>query len=129
MLPPVFQILKASAAVKAIVGTNPPRIYRHGRAPQDATRPYVTWQVVSGVPENHLSDTPPVDRMSVQVDCWHPSDAGIEDLASAVRDAGEAAGHCTGVIVDERDAETKLYRLSLQFDFFTDRVEQEASSM
>jgi hypothetical protein len=33
MFPPVFQTLKASDAVKAILGTNPPRRYRHGNSP------------------------------------------------------------------------------------------------
>lgn len=124
MLPPVFQALKASAAVKAIVGTNPPRIYRHGIAPQDVTRPYITWQVIAGAPENHLSGTPPTDRMPVQVDCWHATDTGVESLARAARDAIEPTAHCTGgPIVDERDAETRLYRIALQFDFWVDRDE------
>ena len=129
MLPAVFQTLKASAAVKAIVGTNPPRIYRHGTAPQDTTKPYITWQLIAGTPENHLSGTPPVDRMTVQVDCWHPTDAGIEQLALVARDACELAAHCTSMIIDERDAETKLYRIGLQFDFWTDREEIPVSSI
>lgn len=126
MLPAVFQMLKASTAVKAIVGTNPPRIYRHGSAPQrpdnlPLSDPYITWQIISGVPENNLSDLPPVDRMSVQVDCWHQTDAGVDTLATAVRDALEPHGHMTGVIVDLQEFETQLYRMGMQFDFFTDR--------
>jgi hypothetical protein len=118
MLPPVFQTLKASAAVKAIVGTNPPRIYRHGTAPQNGDKPYITWQLVSGVPENNLSDPPPVDRQSVQVDCWHQTDAGIEVLADAVRDAIEPVAHMTSAFNDSRETETKLFRIGLNFDFF-----------
>lgn len=118
MLPPVFQTLKASSAVKAIVGTNPPRIYRHGSAPQDVSRPYITWTLVSSVPENNLSDPPPTDRQTVQVDCWHPEDAGIDELATAVRDAIEPIAHMTSTLFDEQEPETKLYRIGLQFDFF-----------
>lgn len=118
MLPPVFQTLKASTAVKNIVGQNPPRIYRHGEAPQNVERPYISWQLISGVPENNLSDPPPADRQSVQVDCWHQTDAGIETLAEAVRDAIEPVAHMTQVSVDERDEETRLYRISMDFDFF-----------
>ena len=92
MFPPVFQTLKAAQAVKDIVGTNPPRIFRHGRAPQDNTRPYVTW-LVFGTPENQLSGTPPVDRVSVQVDAWHQTDAGVVLLAEAIRDAIEPHAH------------------------------------
>lgn len=118
MLPPVFQTLKASAAVKDIVGTNPPRIYRHGAAPQNTDKPYITWQLISGVPENNLSDLPPVDRQSVQVDCWHQTDSGIETLADAVRDAIEPVAHMTAAITDLREPETRIFRISLAFDFF-----------
>lgn len=118
MLPAVFQALKASSAVKAIVGTNPPRVYRHGQAPQDTDKPYVTWFLVAGVPENNLSDPPPVDRASVQVDCWHQTDSGVEALATAVRDALELVGVVTNYIVDQREPETKLFRMSLQADIF-----------
>jgi len=121
ILPPVFQALKASTAVKNIVGTNPPRIYRHGVAPQDVTKPYVTWFVVTGVPENHLSGTPTTDRISVQVDCWHQTDQGVDTLAEAVRDAAEPSAHMTGIIINEREAETKLYRIAMQFDWFWPR--------
>jgi hypothetical protein len=123
MLPPVFQALKASDAVKAIVGSQSPRIYRHGRVPDaDPERPilepYVTWFLVSGVPENNLSDPPPCDRATVQVDCWHRTDAGVDLLATAVRDALEQIGVMTGTVADEFEAETKLYRMSLQVDIF-----------
>lgn len=121
MLPPVFQTLKASADVKAIVGTNPPRVYRHGNAPQDTTRPYIAWGLVFGDPQNNLSDLPPGDRMTVQVDCYHPTDSGIEAMAQVVRDAIEPVAHMTGVNVDLREPETKLFRISMTFDFITSR--------
>jgi len=121
MLPPVFTTLRASSAVTNIVGSNPPRVYRHGRAPQDATRPYVTWFVVSAPPENQLSGTPPVDRVSIQVDCWNTDDAEVEALAKAVRDAIEPLAHMTAVLLDDFEAETKLYRIAMQFDWFIDR--------
>lgn len=119
MLPRVFEVLKNAPSVTAIVGT---RVYRHGSAPQDTTRPYVTWQLVAGTPENNLSSTPPIDRMTVQVDCWHQTDAGIEVLATAVRDAIEPVAHMTGMPVNEREQATKLYRIALQFDWFVDRL-------
>jgi len=123
MFPTVFQTLKASEAVKAIVGTNPPRIYRHGNAPQDTAKPYVTWFSVTGTPENNLSDLPPMDRVQIQVDCYHQTDAGIELLAKAVRDAIEPSAHMTGTPFDGREPETKLYRVALTFDWFVGRDE------
>jgi hypothetical protein len=122
MLPPIFQTLKASTDVKAIVGTNPPRIYRFGDAPQVAPgstpQPYVTWFLVAGVPENNLSDPPPVDRDTVQIDCWHSRDADCVLLALAVRAAMEQVCYMTGVIINLRDPETKLYRIGMEFDVF-----------
>lgn len=124
MFPPVFVTLKASQEVKNIVGTNRPRIYRHGVAPQDTARPYITWSVLSGVPENNLSDLPPVDHVAVQIDCWHQTDAGIEALAMAVRDAVEPVAHMTSTAIDLRETETKLYRISIQFDWWLGRLDQ-----
>lgn len=126
MLPGVFQVLKASADVKAIVGTTSPRIYRHGEAPgaivnvQPPATPlaYITWLLVSGVPENNLSDNSPVGRQSVQIDIWHPTDAGIETLFNAVRDAIEPVAHITSYQDFPRDAETRRFRASIDADFF-----------
>ncbi len=130
MLPPVFQTLKASAAVKAIVGTNPPRIYRHGAAPQDTEKPYITWTLAGATPENLLSGLPPIDAMIVQVDCWHTTDAGIELLAAAARDAIEPFAHLTGIPINQRElGGTKLFRISLQFDWWHHRDEIAESSI
>ncbi len=123
MLPPIFQTLKASTDVKAIVGTNPPRIYRHGSAPQrpdglPLTDPYITWFMVVAVPENNLSDPPPTDRQTIQIDCWHQTDAGIVALSDAVRDAIELVAHITGSTNDGREPETKLYRHTHVADFW-----------
>jgi len=118
MLPPVFATLKASAEIKAIVGSNPPRIYRHGAAPQYTDKPYISWLLVSGTPENNLSDRPPTDRQQIQIDAWHQTDSGVEVLARTIRDVIEDVAICTQVILDEQETETKLFRIALQFDWF-----------
>jgi len=125
MLPPVFQTLKASAEVKAIVGTSSPRIFRHGEADPSKVRdangawlPYLTWLLISGVPENNLEDPSPVARQSVQIDGFHPTDAGIEALADAVRDALEPLVHITTVRNPPREQESRLFRFSLDADFW-----------
>jgi len=118
MLPPVYALLTTATAVAAIVST---RVYSHGDAPQDVAQPYVTWQMVSGVPENSLADAPDIDRCTLQVNCWHPTSAGIVTLATAVRAALETAGHVTGVPIDQRDTATKLYWIAIQMDWFYPR--------
>lgn len=121
MLPPVYNTLRASAALVALVDT---RIYRHGQAPQGVAAPYVTWSLITGTPENQLSGTPPVDSMTIQVDCWAngaAGDKGVETLADLVRDAMEPYAHMTGMPVDQRETETKLWRMALQFDWWMSR--------
>lgn len=117
MLPNITTMLKTEE-ITAIVGK---RVYRHGNAPQDSDKPYITWQAYSVVPENNLSDKPPIDRISLQIDCWHLTDSGIEQLATLVRNAMEDHAHMTGVPIDERDNETKLFRMAMQFDVWLDR--------
>ncbi len=122
MLPPVFPILSNDPQV---VGICAKRIYRHGSAPQAVVAPYVTWFVVSGLPENSISETPRVDRYTVQIDCWSDNTGTgsqtVESLATGVRDAIEPLHHMTAVVANERDPETDRYRIGLQFDFWTER--------
>jgi predicted phosphoadenosine phosphosulfate sulfurtransferase len=126
MLPPVYNLLKATATITNVVGTNPPRIYAHGEAPGQVVNPptgnpklaYITWLLVSGVPENNLSDPSPVGRQSVQIDCWHETGAGINSLAEAVRDQLETVTHITSYRNMPRDPETRRYRISIDADFW-----------
>jgi hypothetical protein len=120
MLPPVYATLAADSGATDLLG-DPPRVWRHGEAPQDGTRPYVTWNLVAGVPENTLSEGPGVDRCTIQIDCWSPTSAAVVVLAEAVRDAVEPLAHMTGVVVDERERATKLYHLAMQFDWWLSR--------
>jgi hypothetical protein len=126
MLPPIFQVLRNAANVTAIVGTSPSRIYRHGTAPQAAVAPYITWSVITGTPQNTLSELPMVDACVVQVDCWADNTgngaAQIEDLAVAVRAALEPVAHMTGFGPNGQDFETQRYRMMLQFDYWLDRA-------
>lgn len=128
MLPPVYRTLRDSQAVVRLVGS---RIYRHGSAPQEQARPYLTWFLVSGTPENTLSELPSKDRATIQIDCWcgaSDGDRQVEELATAVRDALEPVCHMTSVPSDGREPATKLWRMTLQFDWFIDRSIPEPTS-
>lgn len=120
MLPAVFLTLQ-TPAVLAIVGGTPVRIFRHGAAPQDTEKPYVTWFEVAGQPYDQLSGTPCGDFDSVQIDCWSKSDTQVEQLASAVRDALDLAGIANRLVVNSREPETRLYRIGLEADYITSR--------
>lgn len=118
MLPPVYRTLHDDAAVKAIVGT---RIYAHGDAPPDTERPYITWQVIVGTPENSLADAPDIDRWVLQINCWHPQEADVETLAKAVRDVVQQHGYVTDMPGNRRDTETKLYWIAIRMDWLLHR--------
>lgn len=117
MFPAVYQTLRTPAVV-AIVDD---RIGRHGEVGQDERRPYITWSIVIGNPHDHLSGPPPSDFTTVDINCWHPTDAGVETLALAVRAALDAALICNRVRVNRRDPDTRLYRVGLEADFITQR--------
>lgn len=118
MFPPVYQTLRANATVLSTVGD---RIGRHSEVPQDTSKPYITWFIVSGQPTDQISGTPDSDFVTVQIDCWSLSDAGIKTLAEAVRDALDTAGHHNRVRVNLREPDTRLYRVGIEADFITQR--------
>jgi len=117
MLPPVESLLMASAPLQALISG---RSYRHGFAPQDVLRPYVTWSVPGGFAENALERVD-ADVFRLQVDCWADSDQSIENVASATRAAIEKAANLTAYIADERNPDTGRYRIGMVFDFIQPR--------
>lgn len=119
MLPLVYPLLNVAPAVTALIGS-PPRVYRHGSAPQNVLKPYVTWSVPGGEVQNSFEGAC-VDVFRVQVDCWSDDDAQVETLAEAVRAAIEPAAHLIAYIADERDPVTQRFRISFTFDFIASR--------
>lgn len=59
-----------SAAVLAVLGTNPTRLWPFGRAPQNEARPYAVHQLVYGTPDNSLSCVPTEDNFGIQIDAY-----------------------------------------------------------
>jgi len=118
MLPPIFEILTTSLTVSGLVGT---RIYRHGSAPQNVLKPYITWFVINGQPEDQLSGAPCSDRDTVQIDIWSEGDAQVAQLALAVRDALDSEGVSNSLIINMREVETRLFRISFQAEFIQSR--------
>lgn len=117
MFPPVYRTIRTTA-VAAIVGN---RIGRHGEVAQDERRPYIVWQIATDNPHDHLSGPPVSDFTTVQIDCYHATDDGVESLAAAVRAALDAALIVNRVTLDHRDPDTRLYRVSIDADFITQR--------
>lgn len=117
----VYQILNTTAVNNIVNG----RIYGFGSAPQNINKPYITWFVVATDPHNQLSGAPCGDTDTVQIDCFiGPNDTDESTcvaLATAVRNALDAAGQANRVIINSREVETKLFRISIQAEFIHNR--------
>ena len=124
MLPNVFPVLN-TPEIQALVG-NPSRIYDFGSAPPEAKAPYITFWNVSGIPHDQLSGAPCSDFDTIQIDIYAgPHDsakAQIRKLATLVRDALDGAGIANRLIIQGRDNETRLFRVSLEADFINNRA-------
>lgn len=68
MFAPIFPLINASPAVKAIIGSNPVRFYQFGMAAEKVVYPYAVWRRVYGSPENYLGDRPGIDTLTLQID-------------------------------------------------------------
>ncbi len=106
MLPPVYRWLRESVALVALVDD---RIYPAGRAPQDVQKPYITWQQVSGVPENYTDDDPDAKASRVQVNCWAAEHTGSVQLAVLADAALRPHGQKQLDLPDEPDPETGTF--------------------
>ena len=118
MLPPIYGVLSMDSGVSGIVGD---RIYPHGSAPQDVSKPYITWQQIAGTPDNNLSDPFDVILSLIQINCWHPVGSGVSELARDVISALESYGHIVGIPIDDRDTETGLYWIAIEIDWWFPR--------
>ncbi len=125
MIPDIYDLLFNTPGMTALLGTGTPpdlfRVFPFDEAPQDTTKPYVTYTVYNGVPENHLNEVPKIDDLGTQVDVWAEKGRDCINLAKAVRDAIEPKNHMTSIGNMFKDPETKLYRIRMDFDFFTPR--------
>lgn len=121
MYPPIFELAAKDAAVRAVLGTTPTRLFLFGLAPEGVSYPYAVWQVVGGSPENYLTNRPDIDNFVIQMDVYGPSANEVRAAAKALRDALEDHAHVTSWRGESRDSETRLYRSSFDMSFFTNR--------
>lgn len=123
----ILALLKASAAVTALVGSGSnARIYAM-TAPQRVTTPYVTYQRISGERWRTMDGPTGMAQPRIQVDAFATTYAGTKALGTAVRQAldgyrGTIGGVRVGgiaIMTDmdlyESDVDPKLYRVSMDF--------------
>lgn len=121
MYAPIFKVCSERAAVTAVLGTSPVRLYLFGEAPQNVVKPYAVWQTISGVPENYINQVPDIDSYSLQVDVYAETASQVRLAAKALRDAIEPKAHITAWRGESKEAETNLFRYSFDVDWFVGR--------
>lgn len=121
MTPKVFQLLTADPALTAVVAN---RVYPYGLAPAASIKPYVTWTVVSGEPENTLSCRPDIDMFIVQFDVFADTAIDAENVAKLIRDSIESDSYVVSYRGSSLEPETKLVRNSFDAQFHTFRADQ-----
>lgn len=124
MLPDVTALLN-KPTVRADVGTNPARIYRHGSAPLGVAAPYITWSG-TGTPDIVLDGPAPVDNCAIRVNVWSANTGAAvtqaEQIAEACRALIEAENYAVTSFGDEGlDQDTQRNRWSLTFTIWNDR--------
>lgn len=121
MQPPIFPVCAADAAVTALLGTEPTRLYPFGEAPQGVAKPYATWQHIGGSPENYINQRPDMDGFSLQVDVYATTVSEVSDVAGALRDAIEVKAHIVRWGKQDTDKETGSRHISFDVDWFVSR--------
>ena len=119
MVPPVFALLSASAAVTALVPAV--RIMGQGYGGESPVLPYITWQTISGLPGSYVEGRPGIDSFRAQIDVWSSTAAQAKQIAALVRDALELEAQCVGILGDDYEPDTKLHRYSFDWAFQTSR--------
>nr|DAW46452.1 MAG TPA: tail component [Caudoviricetes sp.] len=121
MYPPLFKAAAASDQVKALLGSDPVRVYPFGDAAEGTSLPYAVWQVISGNPENFLAGRPDIDRFGTQIDVYAGTAAAARAAAQALLEAFETVAYVTAYNGESRDPDTQNYRYSFDVEWLTRR--------
>lgn len=116
-----FTLLNASNPVKALLGSNPLRVFPAGRAPEETQRPYAVYSIYNGNPENYLNQAPDIDNNGIQVSIYADTYAEMAGCFTAVRDALQNDAHMISYTTPDQDADTNLFSCRMEFDFWDDR--------
>lgn len=121
MNPSLFPLLKDSALVKSLLGSNPLRVYPWGRAPQNVPTPYATYTVYNGNPENYVSNNPDIDNKGTQLNIYGETGDDVEKCFIAIRNVLQNHAHMTNFSTPALDADTNYYSCTMEFDFWDER--------
>ena len=117
MIPNLTAILTGDTATNAIVNGKVFRTFAEGTP----AAPYIVWTIISGVPENNLSDLPDFDDARIQVDCYSGSQSQARQLGDAAQAALESLGYVVFGPIETREEETQLYRRQFDWEIWSAR--------
>jgi hypothetical protein len=112
----------------SLIGT---RFYPAGTTPQNPTKPYCTYQLISSVHTSTMLHGDNLPARRIQIDCWSTSVDQARALAKAIQDLfhyyqrNDISGVQGVMLVDEREPgmepETLLYRVSNDYMVHAER--------
>ena len=117
MLPPVYATLIADPTVSSMTAG---RIWQDVGNPDEGA-PYIVWRLLTATPELTTHRRAPADRCSISVDVFARDEAEREALTAAARNALEPHGHILTIQSLGQDAETRLWRMTFDMDWFIAR--------
>lgn len=123
MFAPLYDTCQADSAVQALLGDSDGelRLYPFNLAPKDAALPYVTWQNVSGLPQNYLADNPDADSFGIQINVWGVTTGEVMDVTQAIRNAIQEVCYIVRWGNQARDAQTLAFGYDFDVDWLTYR--------
>ena len=124
MTAPIFKLLNASDEVKSYLKSRGIlRAYEFGLAPDSPVKPYLVWQDISALPQNHLDYPAKTDHITVQIDIYTADPTQLKLIREVARKALEIDNSCvvTDLRGNMRDPDTKLYRTGFDSNWFVDR--------
>lgn len=124
MTAPIFKLLNASDEVKSYLKSRGIlRAYEFGLAPDSPVKPYLVWQDISALPQNHLDCPAKTDHIAVQIDIYTTDPTQLKPIREVARKALEIDNSCvvTDLRGNMRDPDTKLYRTGFDSNWFVDR--------
>ena len=127
MTAPIFKLLNASEELKPYLEAKHPKVilraYEFGLAPDSPKKPYLVWQDITGIPQNHIDCPANTDHLTIQIDIYTTDPMQLRTIREAARKALELDNSCTVTNLrgNEREPETKLYRTGFDSNWFVDR--------
>lgn len=127
MTAPIFKLLNASEDLKPYLETKHPkvilRVYEFGLAPDNVKKPYLVWQDITGIPQNHIDCPAIIDHFTIQIDIYADKPDDLVVIKNAARRALELDNSCTvtNVSGNSRERDTKLYRTGFDSNWFVNR--------